>query len=103
MDSQFTYRTGNALGSPPRGPLAKAFAFLLSAAFLVLAFMFSLVALAVVAVGGLAFWGWLRWKTRHLRRAMAAASVRQAETAGDASIIEGEFVREPGAPERQLR
>ena len=42
------------LARAPQGPLAKVLAFILSAAFLVLAFMFSLVALAVVAVLGVA-------------------------------------------------
>ena len=40
------------LARAPQGPLAKVLAFILSAAFLVLAFMFSLVALAVVAEFG---------------------------------------------------
>jgi hypothetical protein len=52
------------LARQPQGPLAKVLAFILSAAFLVLAFMFSLVALAVVAVLGVALGGWLWWKTR---------------------------------------
>jgi 4-hydroxybenzoate polyprenyltransferase len=80
----------------PPGPIAKLFALLLGAAFLVLAFMFSLVALAVVAVGGLALWGWLWWKTRALRKQMQA-------TAGlDPQIIEGEFVRHQDEPRRNL-
>jgi len=61
------------LARAPQGPLAKVLAFILSAAFLVLAFMFSLVALAVVAVLGVALGGWLWWKTRTLRKQMRAA------------------------------
>jgi len=82
--------------SQPPGLIAKLFALLLSAAFLVLAFMFSLVALAVVAVGGLALWGWLWWKTRALRKQM------QGATMNDTQIIEGEFVRHQDEPRRKL-
>ncbi|MBT9522169.1 MAG: hypothetical protein IV101_14930 [Dechloromonas sp.] len=84
-------------GTPP-GPLAKLAAFVLSAAFMVLAFMFSLVALAVVAVLGVALGGWLWWKTRTLRKQMQ--QMREARqtgfgqpTRGD-QVIEGEFIRE---------
>ncbi len=90
-------------------PLAKVLAFILSAAFLVLAFMFSLVALAVVAVLGVALGGWLWWKTRTLRKQMRAAeaSLRSGNTTttatGSNTIIEGEFVRETSASERLLR
>lgn len=80
----------------PQGPVAKLFALLLGAAFLVLAFMFSLVALAVVAVGGLLLWGWLWWKTRALRKQMQAAA------GNDPQIIEGEFVRHRDEPRRNL-
>ena len=98
-------------GQTPPGPLAKIIAFLLSAAFLTLAFMFSLVALAVVAVLGVALGGWLWWKTRTLRKQMRAAedSLRGGATgtgtaaAGGTTIIEGEFVREASASERLLR
>lgn len=82
-------------GQPP-GLLAKLLALLLGAAFLVLAFMFSLVALVVVTVGGLALWGWLWWKTRALRKQMQAAA------ANDPQIIEGEFIRHQDEPRRNL-
>ena len=39
---------------------------------LILGFMFSVVLLAVVAVLGLLVWGYLWWKTRKVRQAMAA-------------------------------
>ena len=45
----------------PQSLLGKVLTLVLGAAFLVLAFMFSLVALAVVAVGGTLLWGWLWW------------------------------------------
>ena len=82
-------------GQPPN-PVAKLFALILGAAFLVLAFMFSLVALAVVAVGGLLLWGWLWWKTRALRKRMQAAA------ADNPQIIEGEFIRHQDEPRRNL-
>jgi len=70
MDSERSYQQfgHNALGRPPQGPLAKLIAFVLSACFLILAFMFSLVALAVVAVVGIILGGWLWWRTRKLRQ-----------------------------------
>jgi uncharacterized protein HemX len=92
-------------GTPP-GPLAKLAAFVLSAAFMVLAFMFSLVALAVVAVLGLALGGWLWWKTRTLRKQMAqmreAQPVHNDRPTQNERVIEGEFSREAG-PEQRLR
>jgi hypothetical protein len=84
-------------GTPP-GPLARLAAFVLSAAFMVLAFMFSLVALAVVAVLGVAIGGWLWWKTRAMRKQMQ--QMREAQQAGfdqpmrSDQVIEGEFIRE---------
>lgn len=82
------------LSQPARSPLAKLLAFVLSAILLVLGLMFSLVALAVVAIGGLALWGWLRWKTRALRQQMRTNErtfTRRNDGAGN--IIEGEAVR----------
>ncbi len=106
-DPQFQhFSQGPRLDRPPQGPLAKLLAFILSAAFLVLAFMFSLVALAVVAVLGLALGGWLWWKTRSLRKQMqqAAENLRTADMAGGGSdIIEGECIREAGPNDRLLR
>lgn len=85
-----------ATGTRPPGILAKLLAFLLSAALFVLAFMFSVVALAVVAVVGLGVAGWFWWKTRALRRQMreqgSMASAGRAQADGE--IIEGEVVRE---------
>ena len=125
MDSHRQYQQfgQNALGRPPQGPLAKLIAFVLSAAFLILAFMFSLVALAVVAVAGLAVGGWLWWRTRQLRREIKRAreSQRQSDAGTStngpayapsaaprrsATIIEGEAVRMPdetaGTPSQRL-
>lgn len=52
---------------------------------LILGFMFSVVILAVIAVLGLAVWGYLWWKTRKLRRAMQ-------EQAPDGQVIDGEAI-----------
>jgi Flp pilus assembly protein TadB len=85
-----------ATGTKPPGLLAKLLAFLLSAALFVLAFMFSVVALAVVAVIGIGVAGWFWWKTRALRRRMreqgGMATAYRPEM--DGQIIEGEVIRE---------
>jgi len=92
----------------PSGPFAKVAAFLLSATFLVLAFMFSLVALAVVAVVGVALGGWLWWKTRAMRKQMkemreAAQQMGESgPTHNNDQVIEGEFIREV-PPAQRLR
>ena len=79
----------------PAGLLGKMLAFVLSAALLVLGLMFSLVALAVIALGGLALGGWLWWKTRRLRQQLREAA---AATADGGQVIEGEVIREYEAP-----
>jgi len=82
-----------ALGSPPPGLFGKLLTLLAGVAFLAVAFMFSLVALLVVAVVGSIFAGWLWWKTRALRQAMREAAPVASEPEGPA-VIEGEFSRE---------
>jgi len=82
-------------GRPTRGPLEKLLAFGLSAGLLVLAVMFSLAALVVVAIAGLAFAGWFWWKTRALRRQVKEATV-SAYRGG--RIIDGEVMRTTDAP-----
>lgn len=65
----------------------------------ILAFMFSLAALAVVAVGGAALGGWLWWKTRAVRKQMQEQMQQQAQQRPvDGYIIEGEAVRETEVP-----
>ncbi|MCG2578906.1 hypothetical protein LZ012_18080 [Dechloromonas sp. XY25] len=115
MNSPYQQFGPNALAQPPRGPLAKLLAFVLSAAFLILAFMFSLVALVIVAVAGLILGGWLWWRTRQLRREINRSWSSQHPTdAGtsangpayeppssprrSATIIEGEAVRMTDEP-----
>ena len=84
----------------PSGPLAKVAAFLLSATFLVLA-------LAVVAVVGVALGGWLWWKTRAMRKQMkemreAAQQMGDGGPMPNDQVIEGEFIREV-PPAQRLR
>ena len=66
---------------------------------LVLAFTFSLVLFAVLAVVALIGGGWLWWKTRHLRKELRAARSRvrpgEREVRGDAVVV-----RDDGAATR---
>jgi hypothetical protein len=79
----------------------------LGAAFLVLAFMFSLVALTVAAVGGLMLWGWIWWKTRAVRQQLRDQAVNyQTQNVTEGEIIEGEAIRtadDPEVPVKLLR
>lgn len=104
-ESQAFSRQHIRFNQPPKSLAGKLLSLILGAAFLVLAFMFSLVALAVVAVGGLAVWGWLWWKTRAIRKQMREQGP-MAAPADEGYIIEGEVVRETAptsVPERLLR
>ncbi|MCX7146673.1 MAG: hypothetical protein NT042_10840 [Sulfuritalea sp.] len=56
--------------------LRNAFALLTGTILLVLGFMFSVILFAVIAVLGLALWGYVRWKTRKLRRTMQEKPLR---------------------------
>ncbi len=93
------------LSSQPQSLLGKLLTLVLGAAFLVFAFMFSVVALAIAAVGGLMLWGWIWWKTRALRqqlRDQATNYQMQNVTEGEAKdgdIIEGEAIRTADDPE----
>jgi ABC-type bacteriocin/lantibiotic exporter with double-glycine peptidase domain len=55
-------------------------------ALFIAAFIFTSVILAIAAVFALLLWGWLMWRTRHLRRAMERAAKE-----GDGVVIEGEY------------
>lgn len=66
--------------------LRTASALLTGAILLVLGFMFSVILFAVLAVVGLALWGYLLWKTRKLRRAM------QERASTNGHVIDGEAV-----------
>lgn len=88
----------------PQSLLGKLVTLVLGGAILVLAFMFSLVVLAVVAIGGLMLWGWFLWKTRAIRKQMREQGPPQR--AGEGYIIEGEVIRktddEAAQPDRFL-
>jgi len=59
---------------------------LLGIALFIAAFIFTSVILAVAAVFAVIVWGWLMWRTRHLRRA-----VDRAAKEGEGVVIEGEY------------
>lgn len=63
----------------------KLLTFLVGVGMLILGVMFSLAVIAVVAVLGLVVFGYVLWKTRHLRKVM-----REQSAAGD--VIEGEVI-----------
>ena len=109
-EDQTTSSQANApFGNQPPSLISKVLAFVIGAGFLVLAFMFSLVALAAIAVLGLGVWGWLWWKTRAIRKQMREQMNAQAPTNSatrDGLIIEGEVIHtesQPTRPERLLR
>ena len=85
-DAQFRFR--QSLAGQPQRPVARLLGFIFAVLAATLAFIFSLAALAVVAVGGALLGGWLWWKTRAVRRKMR----EQRPTGG--YIIDGEVVRE---------
>jgi len=62
--------------------LQRAAGALVGLVFLVLAFVFASVIFAVAAILALMIWGWLMWRTRHLRRDLE----RQQGT-----VVEGEY------------
>ena len=100
-EEQLKFRQFHAsLGGQPQGPLAKIVTFMVGTLLLVVGFMFSLVALAVAAVGVVLGGTWLWWKTRAVRRQIEEQLAQQPpfqpdEPVFDGHIIEGEAVREP--------
>ncbi len=58
---------------------------------LVLGLLFSVVVLAVIAVLGLAIWGYLWWQTRKLRQAVRAQEGRVID--GEAVVVEEYHMR----------
>jgi len=85
--------------------LGNVLALLTSAILLILGFMFSVVAIAVIAVLGLTVWGYLWWKTRKLRRAMQELAPEGQVIDGEAIVVEEYRVRTkdilPGDPPGQ--
>ena len=64
-----------------------------AAVLLVLAFMFSLLVFAILAIVGVLVWGYLWWKTRELRKQM-----REQPPGG--RVIEGEAIRDDESHDR---
>jgi len=62
--------------------LQRAVAVVVGMVFLVLAFVFASVIFAVAAILALMIWGWLMWRTRHLRRDLERAQ---------GTVVEGEY------------
>jgi len=78
------------------GPLGRIATLVAGGVLVVLGFMFSLVLLAVVAVLGLAAWGYFWWKTRGLRRAMGRRPPEGGQVIdGEAVVVEEERTRLP--------
>lgn len=70
------------------GPLGKLLALLVSIVVLIAGVMFSMLMLAVIAVAGLAAWGYFRWKTRKLRGAMRDQPPGGRVIDGEAMVVE---------------
>jgi hypothetical protein len=86
--------------------LRNAFALLTGTILLVLGFMFSVILFAVIAVLGLALWGYIRWKTRTLRHAMQEQAPNGHVIDGEAVVVEEydvttKSVLPGGAPQQQ--
>jgi len=83
--------------SAPPGLLTRLLWLLVAAGVLVVGLMFSLLALVVLLVAGIAFYAVIRWQTRHLRRQIDSVLRRQppagnGQAAPDGRTIEGEIV-----------
>jgi hypothetical protein len=100
-EEQFRF-SGKKLRFDTRAPslLGRIIALLLGTAVLVLAFMFSLVLLAVAATVGVLALGYVWWKSRALRKQLRE---QMAEQPSGARIIEGEVIRDDTHGDRLLR
>jgi hypothetical protein len=78
----------------PSGWFGKLMAIMASATLVVVGLMFSVLALAVLLVGGTLLFAYLRWKTRHLRRVLDAQMqpARAPEQQSSGRVIEGEII-----------
>jgi hypothetical protein len=83
-------------------PVQKALTIAMSLALLTLGIMFSVVAIPLIAVSGALALGYVYWKTRALRKALAQAM--QTGHMKQSEVIEGEAVviREPHEANRFL-
>ncbi|HPU78937.1 hypothetical protein [Accumulibacter sp.] len=78
----------------PSGWFGKLMAIMASATLVVVGLMFSVLALAVLLVGGTLLFAYLKWKTRHLRRVLDAQMqpARAPEQQSSGRVIEGEII-----------
>lgn len=78
----------------PSGWFGKLMAIMASATLVVVGLMFSVLALAVLLVGGTLLFVYLKWKTRHLRRVLDAQMqpARAPEQQSSGRVIEGEII-----------
>jgi hypothetical protein len=78
----------------PSGWFGKLMAIMASAMLVVVGLMFSVLALAVLLVGGTLLFVYLKWKTRHLRRVLDAQMqpARAPEQQSSGRVIEGEII-----------
>ena len=92
----------NPSGQPPQTLLARIVGVVVGVIALGLALMFSAVVFVVLAIAGLALWGYFWWKTRALRRQMQEQMERMQQQgfeppfrqpAADENVIDGEAVR----------
>jgi len=61
---------------------------LIGIVFLILGVMFSVVALAIVAILGLAFWAYLTWKKRKLGSVLKQQTMDNQVIEGEATIVD---------------
>ena len=86
----------------PTGMLGKIIATLLTVGALVLGFMFSVIALAVVAVLGSILFGYFWWRTRALRRAIRQHIAATSADQRPVIEVESHVVRETGSGQSHL-
>jgi UPF0716 family protein affecting phage T7 exclusion len=92
------------LTAPPTSLFGKLLAIATGMVLLAVGFMFSLLAIAVLVIGGALVFAYLKWKTRHLRSFMDQQSQWQAnrpEQPPGGRVIEGEVVSEASDEEKQ--
>ncbi len=93
-------------GGKQPGLIGRIIGLIIASGIMIVGFMFSLVALAIVAVLALVAGVWFWWKTRAIRRQLreqpaSAFSTQPADD--DGTIIEGEAVRENDTTDRSPR